>query len=107
MKTFAMYTFKDNPKQLFSFVKNTGQEANGVFPLKNEDGFLKSDSTCKANIRNDLFVYVFTKIDTSSFPDKGPSMANKEVKLERNSQPTQGVKTIKDHETRLYPSVYY
>ena len=54
-------------------MKNTRQEATGVSPLKNKDGFLKSDSTSKANILNDQFVSVFTKEDTSSLPDKGPS----------------------------------
>ena len=66
-------TFKENPKKFWAYVKSTGQEASGVFPLKNKDGFLKSDSTSKANILNEQFVSVFTKEDTSSLPDKGPS----------------------------------
>ena len=87
MKTAVRVTFKDNPWPFCSFPKNTRQEANVLSPLKTEDGFLNSDSTCKANIRNDLFVSVFTKIDTSSLPDRGPNMANIEVKLLKGLKP--------------------
>ena len=73
MKTAVSDTFKNNPKKNWSFMKNTGQEATGVSPLENKDGFLKSENTSKANILNDQFVSVFTKEDTSSFADKGPS----------------------------------
>lgn len=54
-------------------MKNTGQEATGISPLKNKDGFLKSDSTSKANILNKEFVSLFAKEDTSFLPDKSPS----------------------------------
>ena len=54
-------------------MKNTGQEATGVSPLKNKDDSLKSGSTSKANIRNGQFVSVFTKEDTGPLPDKVPS----------------------------------
>ena len=37
------------------------QESTGIAPLKNKDGFLKSDSNRKANILNEQFSSVFTK----------------------------------------------
>ena len=73
MKTTASDTFKENPKKFWAYVKSIGKEASGVSPLKYKDCFLKSDSTSKAKILNEQFVSVFTKEDTSSLPDKGPS----------------------------------
>jgi hypothetical protein len=65
--------YTSNPKKFWSFIKSKGQEASGVPPLKNKDGFLKSDSASKAEILNDQFVSVFTKEDLTSMPNKGPS----------------------------------
>ena len=65
-------SYKGNPKKFWSYIKSTGQESAGVSPLKNEDGFLKSDNLSEANILNNQFESVFTKEDTSSLPDKGP-----------------------------------
>ena len=73
MRNAVSDSFKDNPKKFWSYVKSSGQEATGVSPLKTNDELIKSDSTCKANILNEQFVSVFTKEDTSSLPDKGPS----------------------------------
>ena len=91
-----------------SFVKNTGQEATGVSPLKNKDGFLKSDSTSKANILNNQFVSVFTKEDTGSLPDKGPSpypsMPNIEVNWKGVHKLLKGIKPFKA--TRPDSSIY-
>ena len=38
---------KNNSKKFWSYVKNTGQENSGVGPLKNKEGYLKSDSQSK------------------------------------------------------------
>ena len=101
MKTAVSNTFKDNPKKFWSFVKSTRQEATGVSPLKNKDGFLKSDSTSKTNILNDQFVSVLTKEDTwsSCLPDKGPSpypsMPNIEVNWKRVHKLLKGLKPFK------------
>ena len=54
-------SYKGNPKKFWSYIKSAGQEASGVSPLKNEDGFLKSDSLRRANILNRQFESVFTK----------------------------------------------
>ena len=99
MKTAVGDTFKENPKKFWSFVKNTGQEATGVSPLKNKDRFLKSDSASKANILNNHFVSLFTKKDTSSFPDEGPSpfpsMPNIEVNWKEVHKLLKGIKPLK------------
>ena len=72
MQDVVRDSYKGNPKKFWSYIKSTGQESAGVSPLKNEDGFLKSDNQSKANILNSQFESVYTK-DTSSLPDKGPS----------------------------------
>ena len=68
-------------------------------PLKNKDDFFKSDSTSKANILNDQFLSVFTKEDTSSLPDKGPSrypnMPNIEVNWKGVHKLLKGLKPFK------------
>ena len=73
MQDVVSDSYKGNSKKFWSYIKSTGQESAGVSPLKNEDGFLKSDNQSKANILNNQFESVFTKEDTSSIPDKGPS----------------------------------
>ena len=73
MQEVVSDSYKGNPKKFWSYIKSAGQEASGVSPLKNEDGFLKSDSPSRANILNRQFESVFTKEDTSTMPDKGPS----------------------------------
>ena len=64
---------KDKPKRFWSYVKAKKQESTGVAPLKNEDGFIHSNSQSKAEILNAQFQSVYTKEDLSSMPDKGPS----------------------------------
>ena len=64
---------KDKPKHFWSYVKAKKQESTGVAPLKNEDGFIHSNSQSKAEILNAQFQSVYTKEDLSSMPDKGPS----------------------------------
>ncbi|XP_071123861.1 uncharacterized protein [Mytilus edulis] len=66
----------EKPKRIWSFLKSKGQNSVGVAPLKNKEGFLKSDSQSKANILNELFCSVFTKEDGSTIPDKGLSNIN-------------------------------
>ena len=73
MQDVVSDSYKENPKKFWSYIKSTGQESAGVSPLKNEDGFLKSDNQSKANILNSQFESAYTKEDTSSLPDKGPS----------------------------------
>ena len=38
------------------FVKSKGQEATGVAPLKNKEGYLQSHIEARANILNEQFV---------------------------------------------------
>jgi hypothetical protein len=64
---------KDNINKLWSYIKSKGQEFIGVAPLKNQQGFLKSDNQSKANILNEQFKSVFTNENHTNFPDKGPS----------------------------------
>ena len=60
--------------------KSKCQELTGVSPLKNHDGFLKSDSASNAEILNTQFKSVFTDDNLSNLPHKGdspyPSMDN-------------------------------
>jgi hypothetical protein len=66
-------------------------------PLKNQQGFLKSDNQSKANILNEQFKSVFTNENHTNFPDKGPgpfpSMTNINItehgvyKLLKNQKP--------------------
>ena len=75
--------FNTDPKKFRSYIKNKRQESTGVSPLKNQDGFLKSDSTSKAEILNTQFKSIFTEEDLSNLPHKGeslyPGMDNMEV----------------------------
>jgi hypothetical protein len=47
---------KDNTNKLWSYIKSKGQEYIGVAPLKNQQGFLKSDNQSKANILNEQLI---------------------------------------------------
>ena len=64
---------KDNSKKFWAYVKSKGQEFTGVAPLKNQDGFLQSDTKARANILNEQFKSVFTREDLSNIPDTGES----------------------------------
>ena len=57
----------------WAYVKSKGQEFTGVAPLKNQDGFLQSDTKARANILNEQFKSVFTREDLSNIPDTGES----------------------------------
>jgi hypothetical protein len=56
--------YKDNTNKLWSYIKSKGQEFIGVAPLKNQQGFLKSDNQSKANILNEQFKSVL-KVETT------------------------------------------
>ena len=75
--------FNSDAKKFWSYIKSKRQESTGVSPLKSQDGFLKSDSTSKAEILNTQFKSVFTEEDLSNLPHKGespyPNMNNIEV----------------------------
>ena len=76
--------FNTNPKKFWSYIKSKHKESTGVSPLKNQDGFLKSDGSSKAEILNTQFKSVFTEEDLSNLPHKGespyPNMDNIEVR---------------------------
>ena len=99
MQEVVSESYKGNNKKFWSYIKSARQESTGVSPLKNEDGFLKSDSTSKANILNRQFESVFTKEDTSTMPDKGPSpypdMPKLEVHWKGVHKLLKGLKTFK------------
>ena len=61
MQEVVSDSYIGNPKKFWSYIKSAGQEASGVSPLINENGFLKSDSQSRANILNGQFESVFTK----------------------------------------------
>ena len=84
MQEVVSESYEGNRKTFWCYIKSAGSEATGLSPLKNEDGFLKSDSHSKANILNRQFESVFTKEDTSSMPDKGHSPYPDMPKLEAN-----------------------
>ena len=98
MQEVVSESYKGNPKKFWSFIKSAGQEATGVSPLKNEGGFLQSDSHSWANILNRHFESVFTKEDTSTMPDKGPSpyldMPNLEANWKGVHKLLKGLKTF-------------
>ena len=98
MQEVVSESYKGNPKKFWSFIKSAGQEATGVSPLKNEGGFLQSDSHSRANILNRQFESVFTKEDTSTMPDKGPSpyldMPNLEANWKGVHKLLKGLKTF-------------
>jgi len=73
MTNIISTSYKERPKQFWSYIKSRKQEAVGIAPLKNRDGFIHSDSKAKAEILNDQFRSVFTEEDTTTMPDKGPS----------------------------------
>ena len=63
MKEAVSNSLKDNIKKFWSIIKDKVQEATRVSPLKNMDGFIKSDSQSKANVLNDRFVSALKKED--------------------------------------------
>ena len=73
MQDVVSEDMKTNPKRFFTYVKSRKQEAEGVSPLMNKNGFLHSDSSKKADILNEQFQSEYTLEQTSSMPSKGPS----------------------------------
>ena len=63
-----------NSKRFYSYVKCKRQETTGISPLLNQDGFLQSRSTNKAEILNQQFQPVYTKENLNNVPDMGHSM---------------------------------
>ncbi|KAL8609731.1 hypothetical protein ACOMHN_042770 [Nucella lapillus] len=73
MEDVVSEDYRTNSKRFWSYVKSKKQEADGVAPLKDKQGFLRSNSQNKAEILGDQFRSVFTEEDTTSIPHKGPS----------------------------------
>ena len=73
MEDIVSQDLKENSKRFWSFIKSKRQEASGVLALMKEDGYLQSDSSVKAKILNKQFQSVYTRDDTDSIPEKGPS----------------------------------
>ena len=62
-----------NSKRFYSYVKSKKQETTGISPLLNQDGFLHSRSTSKAEILNHQFQSVYTKDNLTNITDIGQS----------------------------------
>ena len=62
-----------NSKRFYSYVKSKKQENTGISPFLNQDGFLHSRSTSKAQILNHQFQSVYTKENLTNIPDLGQS----------------------------------
>ena len=73
MEDIVSQDLKENSKRFWSFIKSKRQEASGVSALMNEDGYLQNDSSVKAEILTKQFQSVYTREDTDSIPEKGPS----------------------------------
>ena len=59
-------------KRFWSYIKQKRQDSQGVAPLY-KDGIRALDAKTKSNILNDRYCSVFTKDESSTIPDKGPS----------------------------------
>ena len=83
MKDIISESLTEKPKKFWSYLKSKGQESSGVAPLRNNQGFLKSDNQSKANILNAQFSSVFTREDNNTTPYMGeskiPTMADIEI----------------------------
>ena len=75
MEDIVSEDLSSNPKRFWAYIKSKGQEPAGVSPLRDKDGFLKSDNVDvnKAEILNYQFKSVFTEEDTTNIPNKGKS----------------------------------
>ena len=74
---------KNHSKKIWSYIKSKGQEWEGVAPLKNKKGYLKSDNKTKANILNKQFQSMLKKT-SKNCPDKcySPYPRMDEMKIE-------------------------
>ena len=91
MQDVVSADLKEKPKRFWSYIKSRRQEASGVAPLINKDGFLQSNTPAKAEILNDQFQSVYTQEDTDNIPDKGPSPFTSMHEISINSN---GVKKL-------------
>ena len=62
-----------NSKGFYSYIKSKRQETTGISPLLNQDGFLHSRSTSKAEILNQQFQSVYNKENLNNVTDMGHS----------------------------------
>ena len=63
-----------NPKRLCNCIKSKSNDNTGITCLKGSDGIIRSDSSTKANILNQIFQSVFTQNeDKTNIPNKGTS----------------------------------
>ena len=69
MEDIVSQDLKENSKLFWSFIKST----SGASALMNQNGYLQSDYSVKAEILNKQFQSVYTRKDTDSFQEKGPS----------------------------------
>ena len=73
MEDIVSQVLNGNSKRFWSFIKSKRQEASGISAFMNEDGYLQSDSSVKAEILNKQFQSVYTREDIDLIPEKGPS----------------------------------
>jgi len=71
MNEIIWSSYKDKPKQFWSYIKSRKQESFAIAPLKKKDGLIHS--SVKAEILNNQFQSVFTEKDPTTIPDKRPS----------------------------------
>jgi hypothetical protein len=71
MEDVVSENHKGNPKKFWAYVKSKRQDSSGVPPLKDKDGFVRSDSLTKAEILNAQFQSVYTRESMSHLPDMG------------------------------------
>jgi hypothetical protein len=91
IKTTVNQDLTSNSKQFYSYIKSKKQEPAGISPLLNQDGFLHSSSTSKAEILNHQFHSVYTREDLSNIPNLGPSNIQSMTPIEIT---TPGVKKL-------------
>ena len=72
MQEIVSGDFKQNPKRFYSYIKSKRQQSEGVSSLIDKNGFLRRESTKRADVLNDQFVSVYTREDIESIPQKGP-----------------------------------
>ena len=64
---------QDNSKQFYGYIKIKKQESAGVAALRDQQGYLHSDSETKAHLLNMQFKSVYTKENLENIPNKGRS----------------------------------
>lgn len=61
---------KDNNKQFYSYIKSKKQDASGISPLRDNQGYLHSEAKDKAEILNAQFKSVYTQEDHTNISHK-------------------------------------